>query len=583
VSIDLPGLTFRATSAQTTAVDRAVTQGVTLIQGPPGCGKTAVIAAIVYTLLSNPGVVGQQHSGRILVCGTSNVSVENLVRALLPVMQGLNKSLIWVATKSQDVKPSPNLAPECKVQLYQHLLKRKTEEGQAFQDLERASWRRPLSDSELRQQDKLQGKLEPQLCKEADVVCCTLESAARKCLAELRFPIVIMDEATQAVESSALIPLIHHATKMVLVGDQKQLGPVVSLAQLKSRKYDRSLFDRLIEQGVAPEMLDLQFRMHPDISRFPSKHFYQDKLRDGISADQRQSPPLDCFPVPKVPLSFVTISHDEESIGTSFANSAEADAVRNVIHMMLNGGVDEGHIGVISPYRSQIAVLRRMFPRLRFPRLKIASVDSFQGSERDYIVMSCVRSKDVIGFLDDKRRLNVSITRARRGLVIVGNSSTLSRRSPKWSSLVGYYQSKKVLQSTIAETPLIARPDPDKEPGIDLPAVTSCLTGEPVQIVWPDTAQNSSALADWVEARQSLITPRRFVTIALDVDSSSSGPVSIKLGEIGTSPSDPLLQNKFFLNSTTIEVSDALVVFCKTRTATTHCVSRRFVALGGES
>jgi regulator of nonsense transcripts 1 len=145
--------------------------------------------------------------------------------------------------------------------------------------------------------------------------------------------------------------------------------------------------------------------------------------------------------MPNVLLLFGDICGQEVLQGTSWQNEVEAQAIKTIITMLMNGGVDQSQIGVVAPYKAQILLLRELFPRLRYPKLKIASVDSFQGSERDYIVMSCVRSGSTIGFLKDQRRLNVSITRARRGLAIVGNAATLNRHCKTWPRLFWYFKS----------------------------------------------------------------------------------------------------------------------------------------------
>jgi regulator of nonsense transcripts 1 len=134
----------------------------------------------------------------------------------------------------------------------------------------------------------------------------------------------------------------------------------------------------------------------------------------------------------------------ERTIGTSIVNDEEVTAVEDIVSMLLNGGVKPAQIGIISPYKAQVSALIRVFSH--HPELKIASVDGFQGSERDYIVMSCVRSGGSIGFVQDVRRLNVSITRARYGLIIIGDSETLAGESPVWARLVKYFRDLGALQ-----------------------------------------------------------------------------------------------------------------------------------------
>jgi regulator of nonsense transcripts 1 len=271
---------FKATSAQTEAINRALTNSVTLVQGPPGCGKTTFIAALVYHILHLP----DYENKKILVCGTSNVSVGNLAKVLAPLCNAVGKKVVWLATQRHDVKPGPKSTVEEQALCYQQMLRRQTVQGQRFRQLEEQFWRRNFSARERKEADMLREILEHCICSEADVVCCTLESSFKGCLFDLSFPIVIMDEATQAVEPSALIPLLHNAHKVVLVGDQNQLGPVVPY-EFKGFHFKRGLFVRLLKLELEYDMLDEQFRMHPEISAFPNKEFYGGVIRDAISAE----------------------------------------------------------------------------------------------------------------------------------------------------------------------------------------------------------------------------------------------------------------------------------------------------------
>jgi hypothetical protein len=549
---------FRATTRQTNAVNFALAKDLALIQGPPGCGKTAVIAALCVTLLTDPELA---HT-RVLVCGTSNVSVENLVRKIRPAANGIGRSLVWLASRSRDEKPSPGQLPEYEVLVYQRMMNRRSKEGKTFQQLERDSWRRPLSPREMGSRNNVRCTLEQQICTEANIICCTLETAGAAALSGLVFPTVILDEATQAVEPSALIPLLHRASKMVLVGDQKQLGPVVRNTRLEHGMYGRSLFERLIELRVPSVMLDCQFRMHPLVSRFPNDTFYAGAIKDGITAADRPSPPLAIFSDVKVPLAFGTLTGIETRRGTSTSNENEANAVQNVIFMLLNGGVDESEIGVISPYKAQVFLLRRMFPSLRFPKLKIASVDSFQGSERDYIVMSTVRSGPEIGFVKNERRLNVSITRARRGLVIVGDSATLAQHSVLWNRLVTYFRGYNAVTTSIPETQLIVRPDPDTEPGFNVQVTASSFSADAARVIWPESPQDLAFLSAWVNRRLAKARGGQTVTIAFDTESVDSGALCIQIGEIFTEDVDQLLAAGTRVDVPAIHTTDALIVFC---------------------
>jgi hypothetical protein len=271
------------------------------------------------------------------------------------------------------------------------------------------------------------------------------------------------------------------------------------------------------------------------------------------------------LPVAGLPLVFATFQGTEEQRGSSFQNKTEAKAVRNVIHILLNGDVDEGFIGVIAPYRAQVNLLRSMFPPLRFPKLKIASVDSFQGSERDYIVMSCVRSGGAIGFVENRRRLNVSITRAKYGLVVVGDSITLSARAPIWRQLVDYFINLGAIITSIPETKWSARPDSDNDSGLQLKSLPSPVSEGPVKIVWPEDADGVDFLESWVDARLTKVTHGKFVTLAFDTESDNQGPLCFQIGEIFNDNFNPFDSRSQVPIVPPIGSSESVIVFVKNR------------------
>jgi regulator of nonsense transcripts 1 len=185
-------LTFEATPRQTEAVNRALSDAVTLIQGPPGCGKTAVVVAVAYHAL-------RQKAGRLLICAPCNVACENIIRMLVPVMNAAGKKAVWLTGQKRDFRSYANLDDTQKAMVFWHALQRETLEGHEFRRLQEQSWRGHLPGEMQRRLGDLRNGLERNICHEADVVCCTLEGAAMFCLGELRFQMVILDEATQAV------------------------------------------------------------------------------------------------------------------------------------------------------------------------------------------------------------------------------------------------------------------------------------------------------------------------------------------------------------------------------------------------
>ncbi|KAK0482609.1 AAA domain-containing protein [Armillaria novae-zelandiae] len=217
----------------------------------------------------------------------------------------------------------------------------------------------------------------------------------------------------------------------------------------------QSLFERLVVLGNRPIRLQVQYRMHPCLSEFPSNMFYEGTLQNGVTAPERLRKNVDFpWPVPDTPMFFYQNLGQEEisSSGTSFLNRTEASNVEKIVTKFFKSGVVPGQIGVVTPYegqRSYIVTYMQFNGSLKkdlYKEIEVASVDAFQGREKDYIILSCVRSNEHqgIGFLNDPRRLNVALTRAKYGVVILGNPKVLSKH-PLWHYLLTHYKEKNCL------------------------------------------------------------------------------------------------------------------------------------------
>lgn len=264
----------------------------------------------------------------------------------------------------------------------------------------------------------LKRELRVKILDEADAVLCTLSASGQEMFPQLSqaFQTVIIDEAAQAVELSALIPLKYGAQRAVLVGDPQQLPPTVLSRHAIDLSYEQSLFERLRNAGHYSHLLSIQYRMHPDISRFPSAFFYESRLQDGpgIAAATRR----EWHDSPEFrPYIFYNVAGREQTgPGHSLFNTTEAEAARALVDMLLSRYPRlnfSGRIGIISPYKKQVNEIKKKL-RDRFGRdvvnyLDVNSVDGFQGQEKDVIIFSCVRAgtEKGIGFLKDLRRLNV--------------------------------------------------------------------------------------------------------------------------------------------------------------------------------
>jgi len=241
----------------------------------------------------------------------------------------------------------------------------------------------------------------------------------------------------------------------VLVGDHCQLPPTVSCLEAEKRGLSLSLFSRLIAQGMNPFFLDTQFRMHPEIVRFSAREFYHGKLQSGVKEHERVPPAGYDWPVERSGMAFVMCKGPEQREGESRTNLMEEEIVLDILAQVLAAKeLSVLDIGIVSPYSAQVRSLRQRLRQDLPKRLKgsgvdlsgglrgrraanaleIASVDAFQGREKELIIFSAVRSNQYgrVGFLGDWRRLNVMVTRARRGLIVIGDGCTL-RGDSTWA------------------------------------------------------------------------------------------------------------------------------------------------------
>jgi regulator of nonsense transcripts 1 len=443
--LSVPGLPD-LNHSQLSAVRAVLQKPLSLIQGPPGTGKTVTSASLVYHL-------AKQNVGQVLVCAPSNVAVDQLTEKIH--MSGLR--VVRIAAKSRESTPSSvdhltlhtlvrNLDTADKTEL-RKLQLLKDEIGD-------------LTASDARRFRQLRAQAEKEVLQAADVICTTCVGAGDPRLANLRFRQLLIDESTQAMEAECFIPIVLGVKQLVLVGDHCQLGPVVMCKKAAKAGLTQSLFERMVLLGIRPIRLQVQYRMHPTLSEFPSNMFYEGTLQNGVSDIERVLPGVDLpWPNPSRPMFFLISTGSEEmgAGGTSFLNRTEAASVEKICTMMLKTGINPDQIGVVTPYEGQRAYVVSHMQKsgsLRtelYKEIEVASVDSFQGREKDFIIVSCVRSNSQqgIGFLRDPRRLNVALTRAKYGIIIIGNARLLAR-NPLWYSLLTHFQER----DCIVEGPL---------------------------------------------------------------------------------------------------------------------------------
>ena len=291
-------------------------------------------------------------------------------------------------------------------------------------------------------------RVQQEILDGAQVICATLSGSGHEMFQNLNieFETVIIDEAAQSIELSALIPLKYGCSKCILVGDPKQLPPTVLSREAARFQYEQSLFVRM--QANYPNdvhLLDTQYRMHPEISLFPSNAFYDGRLLDGADmAKLRTQPWHESKMLGAYRFFDVKGFHQSAPGGHSLVNLAEIDVALSLFHRLITDctGYDfKGKIGVITPYKSQLRELRSRFLRKygesMLTVVEFNTADAFQGRECEVIIFSCVRaSKSMgIGFLSDIRRMNVGITRAKSSLWVLGSSQSLMQ-GEFWGRLI---------------------------------------------------------------------------------------------------------------------------------------------------
>lgn len=284
---------------------------------------------------------------------------------------------------------------------------------------------------------------------EAHVICATLSGSGHDMFSNLNieFETVIIDEAAQCVEMSTLIPLKYGCIKCILVGDPKQLPPTIFSDEAKAYQYEQSLFVRM--QKNFPEhvhLLDTQYRMHPAISAFPSIAFYDQMLKDGVSADARARPWHTHSLL--APYRFFDIRGRQSRVGKSSINVDEIEVAMAMYDRLLrdfsssykfNDADGGAQIGIISTYKAQNIEMKKRFTHkygedvLQY--VEFNTTDAFQGREKEIIIFSCVRAAQGIGFLKDIRRMNVGLTRAKSSLWVLGSSDNLSSNN-YWKRMV---------------------------------------------------------------------------------------------------------------------------------------------------
>jgi len=268
----------------------------------------------------------------------------------------------------------------------------------------------------------------------------------------------VIDEATQVTEPVTIIPIAKANFQVILVGDHKQLPPTVKTESGKSG-LSISLFERLATQSddganqnsSVAKMLDTQYRSHPFIFDFPSRFFYDGKLKTGIDPKNRPLPKGFSWPNSK-PVAFVPCAGKEKIFSGAKSNREEADLVFKIVKIFIGSKVRSEEIGVITPYKAQRKVIEDLLKSQNI-LVEVNTVDGFQGREKEVIIISCVRCNTAgnVGFLSDERRFNVMCTRAKCGLIVIGNRPTLECDT-LWKQWFKWVDQEKLTLAQFTET-----------------------------------------------------------------------------------------------------------------------------------
>jgi hypothetical protein len=444
--------------SQIAAVEKIVAaQDLAIVHGPPGTGKTTTLVQAIIALIKQTGK-------QILVVAPSNTAVDLLSEKLAD--EGLNVLRIGNPARVSEKLMSLTLDSKMTLHKDNKLIRELKKQASAYKDMAH-KYKRSFGKAERDQRKALFNEAHrimkdvgateqfiiDDLVSKAQVITATLIGANHYTIRQLQFDTVVIDEAGQALEPACWVPILK-AQKVILAGDHCQLPPTIKSPKAAKRGLSITLLEKCV--ALYPEavvLLNEQYRMNEAIMGFSSATFYDGKLKAHASVAHRLLFEND------MPVTFVDTAgcgFEEQQAGTSTANPEEASLLLKHLTRLVTS-LDRSEkfptIAIISPYKEQIRILNEQLNnhlelQPHANKISVNTVDSFQGQERDVVYISLVRSNNEgeIGFLADIRRMNVAMTRARKKLVVIGDSATLTRL-PFYADFVTYAENLNAYQS----------------------------------------------------------------------------------------------------------------------------------------
>jgi superfamily I DNA and/or RNA helicase len=429
---------------------------IAVVHGPPGTGKTTTIVQAIRLVL--------QTEKQLLVCAPTNTAVDLITEKLIEqgvnvlrvghparVSEGLLKATIDGQIQShanyKDIKSLRKTAEE----YFKMAGKYKRAFGK--EDAKQRALFYTEARNCIKESRLLEDYIVNSLFENAQVISCTPVASSNKALANKHFSTLFFDEASQALEAISWIPLLK-CKRVIFSGDHFQLPPVVKSIRAKQEGLAETMLDRCIKHPTISTLLTRQYRMHQNIMQFSNNYFYNNELEADATVKETVlslNEDIDILNIPVELIDTAGCSFDElqNSETLSLSNIGEANLVFKHLELLLqqyqySGEEQKLSIGIISPYKEQIELLKEKlveFDYSAYPvsELAVKTIDGFQGEERDVIYISLVRSNEnsEIGFLSDIRRMNVALTRAKKKLVVIMDTSTIGNH-PFYKSFIEY-------------------------------------------------------------------------------------------------------------------------------------------------